>query len=399
LSGKCDSALISPLVVESATPRSETRIDAREPARVSTLELFFDLVFVFTITQLTSVLIHEPNLKGLLQAVLMLGVIWWMYSGYAWLTNEVAPDSIARRLLLLGGMGAFLIVALAIPTAFRGSGATFGLAYLLVVAVHTGTFTRTTSSDVIRGVIRLSPYNAATALLILAGGIAGGTAQYVLWTLAFLLEWATPRLISNATDFRVSAEHFVERHGLVVIIVIGESVVAVGIGAAGLPVDVDLVWSALVGLALSACLWWSYFGGAEERATDAMRATDPSRQGWVGVQAFGYWHLLILLGVIAIAAALKQSIGHPFADLTVAEALMLGGGAAAFLVGEALYRRTLGIGGGRVRVIAAVAALATIPLGTAVAVTAQLAALVAVFVVMLLDEGRSVDAKYDLTDI
>jgi low temperature requirement protein LtrA len=103
--------------------------------------------------------------------------------------------------------------------------------------------------------------------------------------------------------------------------------------------------------------------------------------------------------VIAIAAALKQSIGHPFADLTVAEALMLGGGAAAFLVGEALYRRTLGIGGGRARVIAAVAALATIPLGTAVAVTAQLAALVAVFVVMLLDEGRSVDAKYDLTDI
>jgi low temperature requirement protein LtrA len=386
-------------MVEGATREGEAAVDARQPARVSALELFFDLVFVFTITQLTSVLVHEPNLKGLLQAVLMLGVIWWMYSGYAWLTNEVAPDGIARRLLLLGGMGGFLVVALAIPTAFTGSGATFGLAYLLVVAVHAGTFTRTASQDVIRGVIRLSPYNAATALLILTGGIAGGTAQYVLWSLAFLLEWATPRLISNAADFRVGAEHFVERHGLVVIIAIGESVVAVGIGAAGLPVDAGLVWSALLGLALSACLWWSYFGRDEGRATEAMRVADPSMQGWLAVEAFGYWHLLILLGVISIAAALKQSIGHPFAELTGAEALMMGGGAAAFLLGEALFRQTLGIGRWRGRTIAAVAAVATIPLGTAVAVTAQLAALVAVFVAMLVGEGRAVDAKYELPDI
>jgi low temperature requirement protein LtrA len=386
-------------MVESATRESEAAVDARQPARVSALELFFDLVFVFTITQLTNVLVHEPNLKGLLQAVLMLGVIWWMYAGYAWLTNEVAPDRIARRLLLLGGMGGFLIIALAIPTAFTGSGATFGLAYLLVVGVHAGTFTRTPSEDVIRGVIRLSRYNAATALLILAGGIAGGTAQYVLWTLAFLLEWATPRLISDSAGFRIGAEHFVERHGLVVIIAIGESVVAVGIGAAGLPVNADLIWPALLGLALSACLWWSYFGRDEDRATEAMRDADPSRQGRLAVDAFGYWHLLILLGVIAMAATLKEASGHPFDQLTTAEGLMLGGGAAAFLVGEALFRRTLEIGRWRGRAIAALAAMATIPLGTAVAVTAQLAALVAVFVSMLVGEGRAVDAKYDLTDI
>jgi low temperature requirement protein LtrA len=362
-------------------------IGGAQPARVSTLELFFDLVFVFTITQLTNVLVHEPNLRGLVQVILMLGVIWWMYTGYAWLTNEVAPNSLARRLLLLGGMGGFLVTALAIPTAFGGSGATFGLAYLFVVAVHGATFTRTTSDDVIRGVIKLSPYNAATALLILAGGIAGGTAQYVLWALAFLLEWVTPRLISNAADFRVGAEHFVERHGLVVIIAIGESVVAVGVGATGLAVDADLVFSALLGLALSACLWWSYFDRDEDRATEAMRATDRSRQGWIGVEAFGYWHLLILLGVIAIAAALKQSIGNPFDDLTTAAAVMLGGGAAAFLIGEALFRRTLEIGSAGDRTLAALAALATIPLGAGVALVVQVAALVAVFVLMLVAEG------------
>ena len=362
--------------------------EVAQPARVSTLELFFDLVFVFTITQLTNVLVHEPNLAGLLQVVLMLGVIWWMYGGYAWLTNEVAPDRLGRRLLLLCGMAGFLLVALAIPTAFRGSGATFGAAYLLVVLVHAGTFTRTTSQDVFRGILTIAPYNLATALLVLAGGIIGGTTQYVLWAVAFLLEWATPRLISDEAGFRIGAEHFVERHGLVVIVAIGESVVAVGIGAAGLPVDLDLIGPALLGLGLSACLWWSYFGRDEGRAEATMRAADPARQARLAIDAFGYWHLPILLGVIAIAATLKRASGHPFDELTAAEALMLGGGAAAFLFGEGVFRRMLAIGRSRGRTTAAIVALATIPLGTALAATAQLAALVLAFVVMLLGEAR-----------
>jgi low temperature requirement protein LtrA len=367
------------------------------------LELFFDLVFVFTITQLTSVLVHEPNARGLLQVVLMLGVIWWMYGGYAWLTNEVALDRIGRRMLLLSGMAGFLVVALSIPTAFGGSGATFGLSYLVVVLVHAVTFSRTTSQDVIRGVLTIAPYNLATALLVLAGGIVGGTPQYALWAAAALLEWATPRLITDEAGFRIAAEHFVERHGLVVLIAIGESVVAVGIGAAGLPVDADLIGPALLGLALSACLWWSYFGRDEGRAEATMRAAPPARQTRLAIDGFGYWHLLILLGVIAIAATLKSSSGHPFADLTLAEAVMLGGGSALFLLGEALFRRTLVLGRVGERLVAAAAALATIPLGTELAATAQLAGLVAVFVAMLVAEGRRAPARprseYDLTDL
>ena len=240
----------------------------------------------------------------------------------------------------------------------------------------------------VRGVVRLARYNAATALLILAGGIVGGSAQYALWAIAFLLEWATPRLISDSAGFRIGAEHFVERHGLVVIVAIGESVVAVGIGAAGLPVDAELIGPALLGLGLSACLWWSYFGRDEGRAEEAMRAAGPARQARLAVDAFGYWHLLILLGVIAIAASLKSASGQPFEELSAAEALMLGGGGGAFLLGEALFRRTLGIGRWRGRTIAAVAALATVPLGTAVAASAQLAALVVVFLVLLLGKSR-----------
>src|SRR5919201_1912712 len=188
-----------------------------EVVRVSTLELFFDLVFVFTITQLTTLLVDRPNARGILQVVLMLGVIWWMYGGYAWLTNAVAPDRAGRRLLLLGGMAAYLVLALAIPDAFAGTGLTFGLAYVAIVSVHAGLFTRTSQEATLRDLMKLAPMNLASAVVVLAGGIAGGTAQYILWAIAVALEWSTPRLISTE-GFMIGASHFVERHGLVVIV-------------------------------------------------------------------------------------------------------------------------------------------------------------------------------------
>src|SRR3954470_5564886 len=152
--------------------------------RVSTLELFFDLVFVFTITQLTTVLADAPTWKGFLQAVLMLGLIWWMYGGYAWLTNAVAPDRASRRLVLLAAMAGYLVLALAIPGAFDGSGAAFGAAYLAIVTIHFALFTRAGQVDIVRALRGLAMSNIATALLVLVGGIAGGTTQYVLWGLA-----------------------------------------------------------------------------------------------------------------------------------------------------------------------------------------------------------------------
>ena len=130
-----------------------------EPVRVSTLELFFDLVFVFTITQLTTVLVREPNWRGVLQVFLMLAVIWWMYGGYAWLTNAVPPEGLNRRLLLLGGMAGFLVLALSIPRAFAGTGLTFGLAYMVVIGVHGGLFIRASARTVsmaFRGVARIN---------------------------------------------------------------------------------------------------------------------------------------------------------------------------------------------------------------------------------------------------
>jgi low temperature requirement protein LtrA len=350
---------------------------AERVERVSTLELFFDLVFVFTITQLTAVLSDDPSPRGLLRVALMLGVIFYMYGGYAWLTNAVAADRAARRLLLLGGMAGFLVLALAVPRAFSEGDLAFGVAYLVIVSIHAGLFTRAGVTHTVRAVFRLAPFNLGSALLVLAAVAVEGTAAYLLWAAAFALAWSTP-LLAGTGGYRIAPAHFVERHGLVVIVALGESIVAIGIGAADLPVDLALTSVAVLGLLLAACLWWAYFGGDDTRAERALAAVPDDRRGWVAIQAFGYWHLLMLLGIIVLAAGLKDAIGHAFDPLDLAHALMLGGGAALFLAGEVLFRRTLAIGPGALRATAAALALATIPLGLTVAALAQLAAVLVV---------------------
>jgi low temperature requirement protein LtrA len=350
---------------------------AERAERVSTLELFFDLVFVFTITQLTGVLSDDPTARGLLRVVLMLGVIYYMYGGYAWLTNAVAADRAARRLLLLGGMAGFLVLALAIPRAFTEGDVAFGAAYLVIVGIHAGLFTRAGATYTLRAVIRLAPFNFVSALLVLAAVVVEGTAAYLLWAAAFACEWLTP-MLAGTGGFRIAPAHFVERHGLVVIVALGESIVAIGIGAAELPVDLALASVAVLGLLLAACLWWAYFGGDDTRAEQAMAAVPEDRRGWVAIQAFGYLHLCMLLGVIALAAGLKDAIGRAFDPLDLAHALLLAGGTALFLASDILFRRTLAIGPGRIRAIAAALALATIPLGLTLSALAQLVALVLV---------------------
>ncbi|HET8788271.1 MAG TPA: low temperature requirement protein A [Actinomycetes bacterium] len=357
--------------------------------RVSTLELFFDLVFVFTITQLTAVLSDDPTPRGLLRVVLMLGVIYYMYGGYAWLTNAVAADRAARRLLLLGGMAGFLVLALAIPRAFSAGDVAFGVAYLVVVAVHAGLFTRAGATHTVRAVIRLAPFNLAAALLVLAAVLVQGTPAYLLWAAAFALEWLTP-VLAGTGGYRIAPAHFVERHGLVVIVALGESIVAIGIGAADLPVDLALASVAVLGLLLAACLWWAYFGGDDDtRAERALAAVPDDRRGWVAIQAFGYWHLVMLLGIIAMAAGLKDAIGHAFDPLDLAHALMLSGGAALFLAGDLLFRRTLQLGPAALRATAAALALATVPVGLTLSALAQLTTLVLVLAAALTLERRA----------
>jgi low temperature requirement protein LtrA len=358
-----------------------------EAPRVSTLELFFDLVFVFTITQLTTLLLGDLTVHGLACALLVIGLIWWMYSGYAWLTNAVPPDRPSRRLPLLAGMAGFLVMSLAIPRVFVGGGTAFAVGYAVVVVVHLAMYTRAGSRAEVLAILRVGSFNLAAAALLLAGGLLGGRWEYALWTLALLLVCASPYLIGDS-GFDVRSAHFVERHGLVVIITLGESVVAIGIGAADLPVDAGLVAVAVLGLLLSAGLWWVYFGGDDVRAEHAMAAAPAARRPRLALNAFGYAHVPILLGVVALAVGVKKTIGHAAEHAHPEQALALAGGVALYLAGDVLFRRVLAIGRGGPRVLAALAALATYPIGVAGSAAGQLAALVLLLAATIAVEAR-----------
>jgi low temperature requirement protein LtrA len=345
--------------------------------RVSTIELFFDLVFVFTITQLTASFAHHPDGEHLAQVVLMLIVIWWMYDAFAWLTNAVPPTRTALRLPLLAGMAAFFIISLAIPTTFDGDGIVFACGYLAVIVIHTVLYTQSASWTV-TGVWSFARMNLVAGGLILAGAIAGGEWQYVLWTLPIALFVIIPALVPEEAGWLRPA-HFVERHGLVVIVALGESVVAVGIGASGLEITAEMLLVATLGLVLSAELWWVYFMGDNEEAEEALRLMIPTRWEFYAANAAYYWaHLLLLLGIVLDAAALEHAIGHPFEELDFARAVTLAGGTATFLVGHALFRRILRLQVRPWRLVAAGLALATIPLGTEASAVVQLSALVAI---------------------
>jgi low temperature requirement protein LtrA len=319
----------------------------------------------------------------------MLVVIWWMYGGYAWLTNAIAPDRVTYRLVLLGGMGAFMVLSVAIPGAFSGDGAVFGIAYLIVVLVHAGLYSRSQAGDSAAAFLSLAPFNLVISGLLIAGGLLGGTAEYLLWGAAVgLIGWLS--IGGPGEGFQVEPSHFVERHGLVIIVALGESVVAVGIGASGRPLTAGLIAVMVLGLALSACLWWTYFGdGDDELAVEAMSRAPAERRPALALYAFYLWHLLLLLGIVAIAAALEFVIAHPGETLTLGRALALAGGTALFLVGDALFRHTLALGPSGHRLGAAVLALATVPLGTAWAGLAQLAALTAILAAALALEHRT----------
>ena len=359
---------------------------AARPERVSTLELFFDLVFVFVFTQLTALLAKEPSGAGLAKVVVLLLVTWWMYDGYAWLTNALSLDVVGNRLLLLGGMAGFLIMALAVPTTFEGGGVAFAAGYLAVVLLHGGLYLRETSESESQAIRGIAPYNVVAALLILSGTITGGAAQWVLFAAAATLLWSSP-LFTSTEGFLISAAHFVERHALVVIVALGESIVVLGAGAGGAEVGTRLATIALLALALSAGLWWTYFGEEEQIAhgMGSAPAADRPRLALV----FGYLHAALLLGIVLLAAGLKKAIGHPLDALAAFPAVELAVGTALFVGATAVLLRALGIAQRPARGVATVAAPATIPLGLAVSAMAQVAALAAIVTAALVADHVS----------
>src|SRR6266540_6659896 len=236
-----------------------------EDTRVTSLELFFDLVFVFTLTQLTALLSKSLSWERLLQSFLIFIVLFWMYGGYVWLTNSVPPVTADRQLLLIAGMSAFLICALAIPNAFQAADLAFGIGYLIVIIVHSFMYVRAVGLKVARFV----PMNFLAAGAIIAAGFVGGYARYLLWIAAIGFHVVTS-FLGTGLRFELRVSHFVERHGLLLLVALGESIVAIGAG--GLELTVRFTLAAVLGLILTAALWWIYFARDEEVARETMLA-------------------------------------------------------------------------------------------------------------------------------
>jgi low temperature requirement protein LtrA len=367
------------------------------PLRVTTLELFFDLVFAFTLTQLAALLASGFTAADAARVLLIFGLLWWMYEGYAWLTNARPPVHTAERLLLLVGMAGFLTIGLAIPDGFGSSSLALGLGYLTVVIIHAWLYFR-----VNRNIIRVAPFNVASALLVTVAGLLHGPtgsvepAGYLLWAAALAVQLGSPLIVHPKGLFELRPAHLSERHSALLLVALGESVAAIGVGVGRLAGhsgqdQARLIVAAALGLALAATLWWIVFGGGDDEAAERVLTLATSeRRTALALSAFFYGNIPLLLGLVATAAGVGQAIAHAgrLGAGHVGAAVALAAGAALFLAGDVAIRRRLQTGPVRLRAAAAVLALGTTAIGAQVGLEAQLVVITALLVIMLVLERR-----------
>jgi low temperature requirement protein LtrA len=336
---------------------------AERGQRVTSLELFFDLVLVFAFTQVTTFLSHHPTWGGLLRGLLLLSALWWAWSAYAWLTNTLDPEEGAVRLAMFAAIAAMLVVSLAAPGAFGSDGVTFGVAYFVVRAFHLLLYAIAGRGDrdLFRAVVRIVPAATLAPALLVVAGFFDGSAQLALWGAALAIDYLGV-LLGHMRGWRVSPEHFVERFGLIVIIALGESIVAIGVGAAGLPLDAGVIVAALLGITVAACLWWSYFDWVVYVSQARLaEATGASRAAFAR-DAYSYLHLPMVGGIVLFALGLKTTLADVGDSLGNIAALGLYGGIALYLLAHVVLRLRIGGGLGRGRPIAGVLLLALLPI-------------------------------------
>jgi low temperature requirement protein LtrA len=279
-------------------------------------------------------------------------------------------------------------MALAIPTAFTGGGMVFGIGFMAVILIHSGLFVSAQWGSSMAGLGRLGLLNVVGASIILVAGLLSEPAVYVAWAAAFGLAVVTS-FVAAPRGFRLEASHFVERHGLLLIIVLGESIVAISVGAAGLALDASLLVAACLALIIASCLWWLYFSGDDEHAEEAILAATPARQIRIALNAYFYAQIPMVLGIVGFAAGVKSAIGHAFEPLELNAALALGLGVGLYLAGDVLLRLSIGWGHAWVRSFAAIAAVATLFIGVAFSSVVQLLALLAILLTVIVAREAS----------
>jgi low temperature requirement protein LtrA len=371
------------MTVAETSPIEEGQPDASEK-RVVPLELFFDLVFVFAVTQVTVLMSHHPTWEGLGQGLLVLAAVWWCWGAYAWLTNYIAADEGLERLLMFVVMGAMLIAALAVPHAFDEDALLFGLAYAVARWMHIFIWAEANEDvDTGQAIVRLARTALpAPALLIAAGLVDDGTLRAALWIVGLGIDYAGP-YVYGVSGFRVSPGHFAERFSLIVIIALGESIVAIGAGVTG-ALDGGVLLAAVFGLIVSCSMWWAYFDVVAVVSERRFRRMPADRRLRIARDSYSYLHMPMIAGIVLVALGVKKTIGHVDEPLKIVPAVALFGGISLYYAAHVGFRlRNLGtLNRGRAVALLASLALiavtrdfdAVIALGCAAALTASLIA-------------------------
>ena len=386
--------------MEAGTDVRQPRLRAvlrGDEERVTPLELLFDLVFVLAITQCTALMAANPSWQGLARGLLVLGVLWWCWVGYAWLTSVVDPEEGGVRIAIFASMAALLVAALAVPHAFNDTGLVFAISYgfaryaQIVLLYIAGRDNPNLRHSVITGLTASS--TIGIGLLVVASQTDGVT-QGALWALALALDMAGP-LVAGVEGWMLVPGHFAERHGLIVLIAIGESIVAVGAGASG-DVDLGVIAAAVLGATVAAALWWLYFDVvAGVAARKLARLAAGREQNAMARDSYSFLHMPMVAGIVLVALGMKKTLAHVDHHLDIVPATAMFGGMALYLLAHVAFRyrnlRTLN----RQRLLTAAVLVALLPLAVKVDALVALAILAGLLVALISYEAIHFAAARD----
>ena len=369
---------------------------AKPEQRVTPLELFFDLVFVFAITQVTGFIAADPTWTRLCEALAILAVLWWAWVSYAWLGNTAASDEGAMRVVLLAAMGPLLVVSLAVPGAFGDDGLIFGVAYLGVRVLHLVGYAVVARSDpALRALVtRLASTMVPAASLLVLAGFLDGAPRAACWIAALAVDYGGLAL-RGTEGWRVQPAHFAERHGLIIIIALGESIVSLGVGAGDLGLGASVIASALLGVVVAASLWWAYFDVVALAAEHRLKEADPVTQSRLARDSYTYLHFPMVTGIILFALGVKESLIGESHELSGVAAVSLCGGVALYLVALSAFKRRNYGSFNYPRLVAAAVLVALMPLAGTIDAVVALALVAAVTAALIAYETLRYAAARD----
>jgi low temperature requirement protein LtrA len=363
----------------------------REDERVTPLELFFDLVFVLAITQCTALMAGHPTWEGLAQGVLVLGMLWWAWVGYAWLTSTVDPEEGGVRIAMFAAMAAMLVVALCVPRAFGSTGLEFAIAYSgvraaqIVLLYLAGRDDAALRRSVITGLVGSTALSAA---LLVTASFTDGALQLALWAIALAFDMGGP-LFFGTEGWKLVPGHFAERHGLIVLIALGESIVAIGVGADRV-VDAGVIGAAVLGTVVAAAVWWMYFDVVSIVAARRLaRAPVGDKQNSMARDLYSFLHLPMVVGIVLLSLGMKKTLAHVEDPLKIVPGFALLGGVAIYLLAHVAFRYRGGHTLSVRRLVLAIVLLALLPAAVHLPALATLGILAALLVCLIAYETYS----------